>query len=155
MNVLPAETIDVGDPGTLAGFRPEHIRLGANGTASAMFDAVVEVVEYLGDEQLAHLRLGERGLVAKLPVEPRLQIGTRIAFAVPLDRIALFDEQTQTATHWSAAAWPDSGGDCYATTPAPRRSVDANRRDVERHRRRRRRGRWRKPIPVGRRMPSR
>jgi ABC-type sugar transport system ATPase subunit len=103
MNVLPADTIAVGGAGTLAGFRPEHIRLGANGTASATFDAGVEVVEYLGDEQLAHLRLGERGLVAKLPVEPRLQAGSRIAFTVPLDRILLFDEQTQTTTRWSAA----------------------------------------------------
>jgi multiple sugar transport system ATP-binding protein len=104
MNVLPADTIGVGGAGTLAGFRPEHIRLGANETASAAFDAVVEVVEYLGDEQLVHLRLGERALVAKLAVEPRLQPGSRRAFTVPRDRIVLFDERTQATTRWSAAA---------------------------------------------------
>ena len=104
MNLVPAETIAVGGPGELAGFRPEHIRLGANGADSVAFDAEVEVVEYLGDEQLAHLRLGEQELVAKLPVEPRLQAGTRSSFTVPRNRIALFDVTTRNVIRWTSAA---------------------------------------------------
>jgi multiple sugar transport system ATP-binding protein len=91
MNVLPAEALGVGADGRLAGFRPEHVRLGAGGDRSARLDATVEVVEYLGDEQLAHLRLGDRALVAKLPVEPRLLAGSRQTFTVPLEKVVLFD----------------------------------------------------------------
>ncbi len=104
MNLLPAETIAVGRSGELAGFRPEHIQLGKSQEPSVTFDAEVEVVEYLGDEQLAHLRLGEQRIVAKLPVEPRLQAGTRSSFTVPHDRIALFDLTTRNVIRWASAA---------------------------------------------------
>src|SRR5581483_12173927 len=83
MNIVPAASLGVGRNGQLAGFRPEHIRLGADGGVAARYDATVDVVEYLGDEQLAHLRLGDRQLVAKLPVEPRLQAGSQATFTVP------------------------------------------------------------------------
>ena len=56
--IVPAGLIEgAGSAGMLAGFRPEHVE-PANGRADgARFDALVEVVEYLGDEQLVHLRL--------------------------------------------------------------------------------------------------
>ena len=90
--------------GQLAGFRPEHIQLGAALEPSISFEAAIEVVEYLGDEQLVHLRRHEHALVAKLPVEPRLTGSTRAALAVPLDRIALFDAVTEEA--WRRARCP-------------------------------------------------
>jgi ABC-type sugar transport system ATPase subunit len=102
MSVVPAAAIGVGREGQLAGFRPEHIWLGANDAASVRFDAVVEVIEYLGDEQLAHLRLGDQRLVAKLPVSAKLQAGTRESFAVPLESIVLFDSESGEATAWRA-----------------------------------------------------
>jgi multiple sugar transport system ATP-binding protein len=91
MNVLPSVDMTVGDADRLAGFRPEHVRLGEAGTGSVSFDAVVEVVEYLGDEQIAHLRYRDAEVVAKLPIEPRLQVGTRRSFSVPLQKIYLFE----------------------------------------------------------------
>ena len=94
MNVVPAALLGVGGAGQLAGFRPEHVRLGADSGSAAAYDATVEVVEYLGDEQLAHLRLGEVEVVAKLPVEPRLEAGRQQRFSVPLRKVILFDEST-------------------------------------------------------------
>jgi multiple sugar transport system ATP-binding protein len=95
MNLLPASTLGIGAEGKLAGFRPEHIQLGNGSAAAAHYDATVEVVEYLGDEQLAHLRVGDAAIVAKLPVEPRLQAGGKQAFSVPLQKVILFDEQSE------------------------------------------------------------
>ena len=96
MNIVPAAA--VGIPGDhLAGFRPEHVRLGAGDDASITFEAAIEVVEYLGDEQLAHLRLGDHTLVAKLPVEPRLADGARASFAVPRSTVAFFDAESGKA----------------------------------------------------------
>jgi multiple sugar transport system ATP-binding protein len=92
MNMLPSAALGVGGTGQLAGFRPEHVRLGNGRAGARSYDASVEVVEYLGDEQLAHLRLGDHEIVVKLPVEPRLRAGEHETFSVPLDKVLLFDE---------------------------------------------------------------
>jgi multiple sugar transport system ATP-binding protein len=95
MNMVPSSVLGVGGVGQLAGFRPEHVQLGNGRSGLASYEADVEVVEYLGDEQLAHLRLGEHEIVVKLPVEPRLRSGEREAFFVPLEKVMLFDEQSR------------------------------------------------------------
>jgi multiple sugar transport system ATP-binding protein len=102
MNLLPSGAIGVGAGGKLAGFRPEHVALGDGRPDSAHYDAMVEVVEYLGDEQLAHLRLGDHALVAKLPVEPRLEAGRQETFSVPLQKVLLFDEDSTQAVGTAA-----------------------------------------------------
>ena len=97
MNMVPSSVLGIGGSGQLAGFRPEHVRLGNGRAGAGNLDAAVEVVEYLGDEQLAHVRLGDHELVVKLPVEPRLQAGQRETFSVPLDKVLLFDEESSQA----------------------------------------------------------
>jgi multiple sugar transport system ATP-binding protein len=102
MNLVPSGAIGVGAGGKLAGFRPEHVALGDGRPNSAHYDALVEVVEYLGDEQLAHLRLGDHALVAKLPVEARLETGKQETFSVPLQKVLLFDEESTQAVGTAA-----------------------------------------------------
>jgi ABC-type sugar transport system ATPase subunit len=102
MNVLPSAALGVGGTGQLAGFRPEHVQLGAGHNGAASLEAMVEVVEYLGDEQLAHLRLRDLEVVAKLPVEPRLEMGERETFSVPLKHVFLFDEESTRAVGTAA-----------------------------------------------------
>jgi len=98
MNVLPAGAIGLRGDGQLAGFRPEHVELGNGQPNRATYEALVEVVEYLGDEQLAHVRLGDTPLVVKLPVEQQLEMGATRTFSVPLERVLMFDEATGRAT---------------------------------------------------------
>jgi multiple sugar transport system ATP-binding protein len=102
MNLLPSSALGVGGVGQLVGFRPEHVVLGNGRPGSAHYDANVEVVEYLGDEQLAHVRLGDHEVVVKLPVDPRLQAGKQESFSVPLQKVLLFDEQTTHAVGTAA-----------------------------------------------------
>jgi multiple sugar transport system ATP-binding protein len=97
MNMLPSSVLGVGGADQLVGFRPEHVRLGNGGGAAASYDASVEVVEYLGDEQLAHVRLGDHEIVVKPPVEPRLRAGEQETFSVPLEKVLLFDETSSQA----------------------------------------------------------
>ena len=96
MNLVPAPLLDgAGGQDRIAGFRPEHIDLG-NGRADAIaFTARVEVVEYLGDEQLVHMTRKDTPLQAKLPVEEKLGLGQEAEFSVPRDKLLLFDAQTQ------------------------------------------------------------
>jgi ABC-type sugar transport system ATPase subunit len=97
MNMVPSSVLGIGGVGQLAGFRPEHVRLGNGRAGSGSLAAAVEVVEYLGDEQLGHLRLGDHDIVVKLPVEPRLRAGQHETFSVPLDKVLLFDEESSLA----------------------------------------------------------
>ena len=79
MNVLPSDVLGagIGGSGRLVGFRPEDIELanGRRGAGGADFDATVEVIQYLGDEQLVYLALRDAEIVAKLPVEQLLEPG--------------------------------------------------------------------------------
>ena len=98
MNLLPAPVLGLGADSLLAGFRPEHIHIGSASNGCVAFQAGVEVVEYLGDERLAHLRLGEYSLVAKLPVDERLEPGTSAAFSVAREAVSFFAAETGAAT---------------------------------------------------------
>jgi multiple sugar transport system ATP-binding protein len=102
MNLLPSAALGLGGVGQLAGFRPEHVQLGNSRAGTVHYDATVEVVEYLGDEQLAHARLGEHDILVKLPVEPRLEAGRQETFSVPLHKVLLFDEQSTRAVGTAA-----------------------------------------------------
>ena len=96
MNLVPASVIDgVGGDDRIAGFRPEHIDLGNGRPDSVSFGARVEVVEYLGDEQLVHLTRKDTPLQAKLPVEENVSGGQELTFTVPRDKLFLFDAQTE------------------------------------------------------------
>jgi ABC-type sugar transport system ATPase subunit len=98
MNLVSASVLGLGPESLLVGFRPEHISVGSPDSGSFGFNADIEVVEYLGDERLAHLRLGEQSLVAKLPVEELVEPGSSVTFSVAHDAAAYFDGETGLAT---------------------------------------------------------
>jgi len=97
MNLVPAPVIGAGDDGKVAGFRPEHVQLGDGVVGAVRFDGRIEIVEYLGDEQIAHLAVGDTEIVAKLPIENRIAGGTTKTFTVARDKVHVFDAQTQQA----------------------------------------------------------
>jgi ABC-type sugar transport system ATPase subunit len=95
MNLVPGPVVDGAGSDRIVGFRPEHIDV-ANGHGEGLrFDARVEVVEYLGDEQLVHMTRKDTNLQAKLPVERRVSAGDELTFVVPRDKLRMFDAETQ------------------------------------------------------------
>jgi multiple sugar transport system ATP-binding protein len=97
MNLVPATILDgVGGDDRIAGFRPEHLRLARNGGADAIsFDGRVEVVEYLGDEQLVHFTRKDTMLQAKLPVEEKVGNGDAVTFVLPREKLYLFEKESE------------------------------------------------------------
>jgi len=86
--------------GMVAGFRPEHLDVATASGAQdeqARIMAVVDVVEYLGDEQLVHLHAGSAELVAMISVERRLQPEEEVCLTLGLEKLHLFDGETQQA----------------------------------------------------------
>jgi len=96
MNLVPVEVLDgAGGSGRIAGFRPEHVDLANGHPEGVTFDARVEVVEYLGDEQLVHLTRKDTSIQAKLAVEAQVGAGQELKLTVPRDKLLLFDAQTE------------------------------------------------------------
>jgi ABC-type sugar transport system ATPase subunit len=96
MNLVAGSLLDgVAGDDRIIGFRPEHIELGNGRPDSVSFGAHVEVVEYLGDEQLVHMTRRNAPLQAKLPVEDDVRGGQDLTFTVPRDKLFLFDAQTE------------------------------------------------------------
>jgi multiple sugar transport system ATP-binding protein len=94
MNLVPASLLSAGGGDRIVGFRPEHVDVGGNGDG-LRFSATVDVVEYLGDEQIVHMRVKDTPIVAKLPVEERLAAGETAEFFVAQDKLRLFDAGTE------------------------------------------------------------
>jgi multiple sugar transport system ATP-binding protein len=93
MNLVPAEVVGANGDGTIAGFRPEHVDVGSDGDGIT-FAARVEVIEYLGDEQLFHLDKDGTPIQAMLPVEEQVTTDQELTFSVPQSKLHLFDAET-------------------------------------------------------------
>ncbi len=80
------------------GVRPEDIR-EATGDDPKQYcvDAVVEVVEPLGNEILLDVRVGQHPLVARVPPTSRVRLHEQITLALNPERLHFFDVQTEQA----------------------------------------------------------
>jgi ABC-type sugar transport system ATPase subunit len=95
MNLVAAPIVGAGGGDRIAGFRPEHVHTRDAGADAIKFEARVEVVEYLGDEQLAHLTRKDTPIQAKLSVEEKIAAGDERTFFVPREKLRLFDAETE------------------------------------------------------------
>jgi multiple sugar transport system ATP-binding protein len=76
-----------------AGIRPEHFEIidGAVRSQGATVRATTDVVEFLGNEELLHVRVGEHDLVAIVNASHRIKPGDVVDLFVPIEKIHLFD----------------------------------------------------------------
>jgi multiple sugar transport system ATP-binding protein len=81
----------------IIGFRPEHLVLGPITGGSASVNAKAEVVEYLGNEELIHASGAGRDIVALIDSSYRVRPGDMLELRIPLDRVQLFDPDTNFA----------------------------------------------------------
>jgi len=78
----------------VAGIRPEHLDMGAAGSSAATIQVKADVVEYLGNEELLHVTVGTKELVAVVGAEHRVRPGDIVNLVVPLDKLHLFDAES-------------------------------------------------------------
>jgi len=84
-----------------AGIRPEHFDIitGAAPGPGASVRATCDVVEFLGNEELLHVRVGDHDLVIIVDASHRVRPGDVIELFAPIDKIALFDSADGRALH--------------------------------------------------------
>ena len=78
----------------VAGFRPEHLDIGTAGDGAASIQVKADVVEYLGNEELLHVTIGAKELVAVVGAEHRVRPGDILNLVVPLTKLHVFDAET-------------------------------------------------------------
>jgi multiple sugar transport system ATP-binding protein len=81
----------------IVGYRPEHLEIAPVTGPAAVVTAKAEVVEYLGNEELIHASGSGRDIVAIVDSSYRVRPGDMLEFKVPLDRLQLFDPDTNFA----------------------------------------------------------
>jgi multiple sugar transport system ATP-binding protein len=84
-----------------AGVRPEHFEIinGAAPGPGATVRATCDVVEFLGNEELLHVRVADHDLVIIVDASHRVRPGEVIELFVPIDKIKLFDTTEGKALH--------------------------------------------------------
>jgi multiple sugar transport system ATP-binding protein len=55
----------------------------------------VDVVEYLGNEELIHAQAEGNEVVALIPSERKVKAGEQVELGVPLDKLHVFDPETE------------------------------------------------------------
>nr|MBA2817455.1 sn-glycerol-3-phosphate import ATP-binding protein UgpC [Candidatus Pantoea persica] len=86
------------------GIRPEHIQV-----SPCEHDGLplgVETLELLGADNLAHGRIGETPLVARLPHNERPQAGSTLRLHLPADGFTLLRFNKRKASGMSKQNWP-------------------------------------------------
>src|ERR687888_1467444 len=74
------------------GFRPEDLEIAdGSGDGAVRFPAKVDVVEYLGNQELLHADAEGNEIVALVPSDREVKVGDRVDFTIPSSKIHLFD----------------------------------------------------------------
>ncbi len=79
----------------MIGVRPEHLELSSGGERAGKLPATVEVVEYLGNEELIHAQAEGNEIVALVPSDRKVQVGETVDFVIPMDKLHVFDPETE------------------------------------------------------------
>jgi len=86
-----SSSIDSANGKVTFGIRPEMLEIGPVDGASAPLRATIDVVEFLGNEELLHARIGERDFVAIVDASHRVKPGDIVDVKVLLSQVHLFD----------------------------------------------------------------
>jgi multiple sugar transport system ATP-binding protein len=85
------------DSEVTVGFRPEHLEIGNGDRPSVRIPASVDVVEFLGDQELLHAQGPSGEMLALVGSEHRVKSGDRVEFRLGLDKLHLFDPESEQA----------------------------------------------------------
>ena len=93
---LPAGTRLARGQEVLVGFRPEHVELSGVGAPGALeLPARVDVIEYLGNEELVHIEADGSEFVALVSSDRSIRTGETVALTVPPEKLHVFDLGTE------------------------------------------------------------
>jgi len=69
---------------------------GSGNSKKYTVDVTPDRIEQLGDEKLVHFVLSGETMIAAVPPDAKINVGTRVSLAVDMDRVSLFDGATES-----------------------------------------------------------
>jgi len=85
----------VGKP-IVFGVRPEHLTEESKNGSTAPVSSTIDIAEPMGSESLVYMRAGTGNLIARIHGEALYHMGQPITVYVNLDKVALFDAETES-----------------------------------------------------------
>ncbi|MBV9877230.1 MAG: sn-glycerol-3-phosphate ABC transporter ATP-binding protein UgpC [Verrucomicrobia bacterium] len=85
----------VGKP-VVFGIRPEHLTEESKNGSTAPVSSTIDIAEPMGSESLVYMRAGTGNLIARIHGESLYHMGQPITVYVNLDKVALFDAETES-----------------------------------------------------------
>jgi multiple sugar transport system ATP-binding protein len=85
----------VGKP-VVFGIRPEHLTEESKNGSTAPVSSTIDIAEPMGSESLVYMRAGTGNLIARIHGESLYHMGQPITVYVNLDKVALFDSETES-----------------------------------------------------------
>ena len=85
----------VGKPIVL-GIRPEHLTEESKNGSTAPLSSTIDIAEPMGSESLVYMRAGTGNLIARIHGESLYHMGQPITVYVNLDKVLLFDVETES-----------------------------------------------------------
>jgi multiple sugar transport system ATP-binding protein len=85
----------VGKP-IVFGVRPEHLTEESKNGSTAPVSSTIDIAEPMGSESLVYMRAGTGNLIARIHGESLYHMGQPITVYVNLDKVALFDSETES-----------------------------------------------------------
>ena len=79
---------------SITGFRPEHLELGEVAGQIATIQGTADVVEYLGNEELLHVSVEGKEIVAIVDSSHRVRPGDVVTLKLPIDKLHLFESES-------------------------------------------------------------
>jgi len=77
------------------GFRPEDLEIASgNGDRAVRFPAKIEVVEYLGNQELLHADAEGNEVIALVSSDMNVKAGDNVEFTIATEKLHLFDPET-------------------------------------------------------------
>jgi multiple sugar transport system ATP-binding protein len=86
---------DLGRDTITVGFRPEHLGVGEPEGPGLRVSAGIDVVEFLGNDELIHAASGAGDVVAIVDAEARCKVGDKVTLSAKPQNVYLFDPQTE------------------------------------------------------------
>ena len=78
------------------GFRPEDLEVAnGSGDGAVHFPAKVDVVEYLGNQELLHAEVEGNEIVALVSSARKVKVGDSVEFTIPNEKLHMFDPETE------------------------------------------------------------
>jgi multiple sugar transport system ATP-binding protein len=81
----------------MLGVRPEHLDVGSPDGPGLRLTATVDVIEFLGNDELIHAQSGDRDIVAIVDTDVNLKVGEEVVLRAEPRRLHMFDPESGLA----------------------------------------------------------